>query len=91
MVSIKGAINYTTVYINSFLAKNRMINQRSKEALYVAENERNKLKDDIQSIVDTLAALNNLGVVDKETRPTLITALANAKDGSTKKLIEAKS
>ncbi|MGB1040558.1 MAG: Wzz/FepE/Etk N-terminal domain-containing protein [Flavobacteriales bacterium] len=71
-------------------AKNRMINERSKEALDVAESERNKLKDDIQSIVDTLAALNNLGVVDKETRPTLITALANAKDGSTKKLIEAK-
>lgn len=71
-------------------AKNRMINERSKEALEVAESERNKLKDEIQTIVDTLAALNKLGVVDKETRPTLITALANAKDGNAKKLIEEK-
>jgi tyrosine-protein kinase Etk/Wzc len=54
-------------------AKNRMINERSKEAFEVAESERNKL-----------------GVVDKETRPTLITALANAKDGGTKILIQEK-
>lgn len=71
-------------------AKNRMINERSSEALEVAETERDKLIANIQEIVDTLAALNQLGVVDKETRPTLITALANAKDGGTKKLIEQK-
>lgn len=71
-------------------AKNRMINERSSEALEVAESERNKLKENIEAIVDTLAKLNQLGVVDKETRPTLITALANAKDGNTKQLIEAK-
>ena len=71
-------------------AKNRMINARSKEALAVAESERNKLRDQIQMIVDSLGALNKRGVVDKETRPTLITALANAKDGNTKKLIESK-
>ena len=70
--------------------KNRMINERSKEALEVAISERNKLKNEIAVIVDSLAALNKMGVVDKETRPTLITALANAKDGSTKKLIEEK-
>ena len=34
--------------------------------------------------------MNNLGDVDRGRRPTLITALATAKDGSTKKLIEAK-
>ena len=71
-------------------AKNRMINERSSEALSVAENERNKLRDEITSIVDTLAKLNKMGVVDKETRPTLITALANAKDGGTKSLIQNK-
>jgi len=71
-------------------AKNRMINERSKEAFEVAESERNKLINEITAVVDTLAALNNMGVVDKETRPTLITALANAKDGNTKKLIEEK-
>lgn len=71
-------------------AKNRMINERSSEALSVAEHERNKLKDEINKVVDTLAKLNNLGVVDKETRPTLITALANAKDGNTRTLIQNK-
>jgi tyrosine-protein kinase Etk/Wzc len=71
-------------------AKNRMINERSKEAFEVAESERNKLIDNINDVVDTLAALNKMGVVDKETRPTLITALANAKDGGTKILIQEK-
>jgi hypothetical protein len=70
--------------------KNRMINERSSEALNVALAERDKLKNDISEIVDTLGELNKLGVVDKETRPTLITALSNAKDGSTKKLIQNK-
>ncbi|MDA9775710.1 Wzz/FepE/Etk N-terminal domain-containing protein [Flavobacteriales bacterium] len=70
--------------------KNRMINERSSEALNVALAERDKLKNDISGIVDTLGELNKLGVVDKETRPTLITALSNAKDGSTKKLIQNK-
>lgn len=69
-------------------AKNRMINKRSGEALEVAESERNKLKDEIEMIVDSLAKLNKMGVVDQETRPTLITALASAKDAATRKTIE---
>ena len=71
-------------------AKNRMINERSKEALEVAKSERDKLLKEIQIVVDTLAYLNKIGAVDKETRPTLITALANAKDGATKELIKEK-
>jgi len=71
-------------------AKNRMINKRSQEALYVAEKERNKLIAEIQIITDSLTSLNRIGVVDKETRPTLITALANAKDGGTRKIIKQK-
>ena len=75
-------------YIDS--AKNRMINTRSSEALLVAENERNKLVKEISIITDSLTALNRIGVVDKETRPTLITALANAKDAGTRKIIQNK-
>lgn len=71
-------------------AKNRMINERSSEALNVAQSERDNLKNEIDGIVDSLAYLNNIGVVDKETRPTLITALANAKDAATRNLIENK-
>lgn len=71
-------------------AKNRMINERSSEALLVAQSERDNLKNEIDGIVDSLAYLNNIGVVDKETRPTLITALANAKDAATRNLIENK-
>ena len=71
-------------------AKNRMINQRSSEALLVAEHERNKLVSEIKTITDSLTALNRVGVVDKETRPTLITALANAKDAGTRKIIQDK-
>ena len=71
-------------------AKNRMINQRSGEALEVAEHERNKLKVEIEVIVDSLAKLNRMGVVDQESRPTLITALASAKDANTRKIVQNK-
>ena len=71
-------------------SKNRMINERSGEALEVAEHERNKLKAEIEMIVDSLAKLNKMGVVDQETRPTLITAIASAKDGETRKIIKSK-
>ena len=71
-------------------SKNRMINERSGEALEVAEHERNKLKAEIEMIVDSLAKLNKMGVVDQETRPTLITAIASAKDDETRKIIKSK-
>jgi len=71
-------------------AKNRMINERSQEALAVAEAERNKLQHDIDVIVDTMVALSRMGVVDKETRPSLIAAYANAKDNATRALIQKK-
>ena len=71
-------------------AKNRMINERSQEALTVAESERNKLQHDIDAIVDTMVALSRMGVVDKETRPSLIAAYANAKDAATRNLIQKK-
>lgn len=71
-------------------AKNKMINERSKEALTVAESERNKLQHDIDVIVDTMVALSRIGVVDKETRPSLIAAYANAKDANTRNLIQKK-
>jgi uncharacterized protein involved in exopolysaccharide biosynthesis len=75
-------------YVDS--AKNRMINARSSEALIVAESERNKLQEEINIIVDTMVALSKIGVVDKETRPSLISALTNAKDATTRKIIQRK-
>ncbi len=75
-------------YIDS--AKNRMINDRSAQALYVAKQQRDKLKADIKMIVDSMSTLSNMGVVNQETRPSLIEALVNAKDVTTKKMIQQK-
>lgn len=71
-------------------AKNRMINERSREALKVAEKERDNLKKEIKMIVDSMLSLSAKGVVDTETRPYLINGLVNAKDAATKKLIQEK-
>lgn len=71
-------------------AKNRMIRERAKNALYVAKLERDKLKTDIKEIVDSMSSLSALGVVNNESRPALLEALVNAKDITTRSLIQKK-
>lgn len=71
-------------------AKNRMISERAKNALIVAKAERDKLKTDIKEIVDSMSSLSALGVVNNESRPALLEALANAKDVTTRNIIQKK-
>ena len=80
--------NDISAYLDS--AKNRMIKTRAKQAMAIAKSEKEKLMQEITTIVDSMASLSQKGVVDKETRPYLVSGLASATDINTKKLIKQK-